>query len=57
MRAHLKLIGISLLAGFGGVLIGLACLHLYQDHTNLHALVNLELQRAQAAQKAAAPDK
>jgi hypothetical protein len=57
MRAHLKLIGISLLAGFGGVLVALACLHLYQDHTNLHALVNLELQRAQAAQKAAAPDK
>jgi hypothetical protein len=33
--------------GFGGVLVGLGCVHLWQDHANLHALVALVQQSQQ----------
>ena len=41
--------------GFGGVLVGLGCVHLWQDHANLHALVNMVNQQAQQAQRPVAP--
>lgn len=44
------LVGISI-----GLVLWLVGLHLYQDHQNFHALIDLELRRAQAAQQQAAP--
>lgn len=41
--------------GFGGVLVGLGCVHAWQDHRNLHALVNMVNQQAQAAQRQQVP--
>lgn len=42
--------------GLGGVLLGLGLWHGWQDHANLHALVNLvNQQAAQAAQQQRPP--
>ena len=46
---------IALLFGMLGVGLVLVGLHLYQDHVNLHALIQIEAQRQQAAQKQAGP--
>jgi hypothetical protein len=43
----------SLVAGMLGMGIFFAGLHLYQDHTILHQLLQNEIVRIQAAQKAA----
>lgn len=42
---------VYLLAGLVGMGLWTVGIHLYQDHQNLHALVNVELQRQQAMQK------
>lgn len=46
---------IGLLGAGLGVLLMFAAQHLYQDHLNLHALVQLEAQRQQAAAKPPSP--
>ena len=55
MRARLITALVALLFGVLGMGLWVIGIHLYQDHQNLHALINLEVQRAQAQQKAAPP--
>ena len=43
---------IALLFGVLGMGLWVLGIHLYQDHTNLHTLVNIEAQRQQAIQQA-----
>ncbi len=57
MRSKLLTALVALLFGVLGMALWVVGLHLYQDHQNLHTIIALEVQRAQAAQAAAAPAK
>lgn len=54
MKARLVTGLVALVCGLIGMGLWVVGIHLYQDHQNLHALINLEVQRAQAQQKQAA---
>jgi hypothetical protein len=53
--SKVKIAALALVFGILGVVVALAGVHLYQDHQMLHALINIEAQRQQAAQKQAGP--
>lgn len=46
---------VALLFGVLGMGLWVVGIHLYQDHQNLHVLINLEVQRSQAPQAAQPP--
>jgi len=53
IRTYWKPILIGLAAGLVGTALVLLAVHLWQDHQNLHALVNMVSAQAQQATKAA----
>jgi hypothetical protein len=55
MKTKLITALIALLFGILGVGLALAGAHLYQDHRNLHALVDMVVKQQQAAQAKPAP--
>lgn len=53
MKARIITAVVALLFGILGVGLSVLAQHLYQDHQMLHALIQIEAQRQQAAKPAA----